>query len=143
MTDDPFDIPPSRLPTIDEIIIDNIYDLYDRDIGIRQADDHVLDLVAENLLSDTDKAHNFFEAVCLHGDSDDFVNEAMQIARQYPESQFAISLTRNLRLLSQSELVSREDRIIEVYFGEEAAREEEEHDSEVIVLKNYRDKKGV
>ena len=49
---------------------------------------------------------------------------------------------RYLRLLSQSELVAREDRIIEVYFGEEASREEEEHNSEVIVLKNYRDKKG-
>ena len=139
---DPFDIPPSRLPTIDEIIIDNIYDLYDRDIGIRQADDHVLDLVTENSLADTDKADNFFQAVCLHGDSAEFVDEAMHMARQYPESQFAISLKRNLRLLSQSELVSREDRIIEVYFGEEAAREEEEYDSEVIALDDYRSKKG-
>ncbi len=139
---DEFDRPPPRLPTIDETIIDNIYDLYDRDIGIRQADDHVLDVVTENLLADTDKADNFFQAMCLHGDPGEFVDEAMHIAREYPESPFAALVKRNLRLLSQSELVAREDRIIEVYFGEEASREEEEHNSEVITLDDYRSKKG-
>jgi len=137
---DPFDIPPPRKPTISEIIQDNIADLYDRDVGVKQADNEVLDAIIDDLLSDTDKADYFFEAVTMWGDSGEFVDYMLQYMRNNLDSEFTRDVTKSLRLLAQSELNSREDYIIEEYCKAESA--ERGYADEPIYLDDYRSKKG-
>jgi len=137
---DPFDIPPPRKPTISEIIQDNITDLYDRDAGVKQADNEVLDAVIDHLLSDRDKADYFFQAVVMYGDSADFVDQVMDIARDQNHTEFAIELQRNLRRMAQSELDAREDEIIHQY--DMAEQSLKTYDHEVYELDDYRSKKG-
>ena len=138
---DPFDIPPPRPPTLIEIIRDNIADLYDRDVGVKNADVPVLDDVVECLMRGSDKADYFFEAVTLWGDPAEYVDfmlKIMQIHKDMPEVQ---EITRCLRLTAQETLNGLEETISEEHHKAEAAMKE--YHLESMALDNYQDKKGV
>ena len=138
---DPFDLPPPRPPTLIEIIRDNIADLYDRDVGVKNADVPVLDEVVECLMRGSDKADYFIKAVTLWDDPAEYVDfmlKIMEMHRDMPEVQ---EITRGLRMTAQDTLNGLEETISNEYHSEEAAMKE--YYLESMALDNYEDKKGI
>ena len=137
---DPFDIPPPRPPTLIEIIRDNITDLYDPYLHVKNADVPVLDDVVKCLMRGSDKADYFFEAVTLWGDPAEFVDFMLRIMEMHKDMPEVQEITRCLRLTAQDTLNGLEETISEEYYMAEAALKS--YHEEPTYLDDYRSKKG-
>ena len=138
---DQFDSPPPRPPTLIEIIRDNITDLYDRDVGVKNADVPVLDDVVECLMRGSDKADYFIKAVTLWADPAEFVDFMLKIMQMHKDMPEVQEITRGLRMTAQDTLNGLEETISNEYHSEEAAMKS--YADESFAVENYADKKGI
>jgi len=140
MSDDPFHFPPLPPKTLEQVMQDNLPDIYDRDIGVKQAPLHVLEEVLKAFRTEDDRQEFVFKAMSINGDALEAVDLLMEMVDKYPEEKFSKYLHELLIDRAQDVLEFAEEYLGEEYLKAEAALKS--YGDEPTYLDDYRSKKG-
>jgi len=140
MSDDPFHFPPLPPKTLEQVMQDNLPDIYDRDIGVKQAPLHVLEEVLKAFRTEDDRQEFVFNAMSINGDALEAVDYLMEMVDKYPEEKFSKYLHELLIDRAQDVLEFAEDFLANEY---KLSQMSVTFNAQPIShLKDYRDKKG-
>ena len=139
MSDDPFNFPPLPPKTLEEVMQDHLPEIYDPDIGVKQAPLHVLEEIVQAFRTEDDRQEFYFKAMSINGDSLDAVDYLMEMVDKYPEEKFSKYLNELLIDRAQDVLEFSEEYLNEEYLKAEMAMK---YDNEPVYIDDYRSKKG-
>ena len=140
MSDDAFTFPPLPPKTLEEVMQDHLPEIYDPDIGVKQAPLHVLEEVVQAFRTEDDRQEFYFNAMSINGDSLDAVDYLMEMVDKYPEEKFSKYLNELLIDRAQDVLEFAEDFLAEEH--KQAEMSVTFNALPISHLKDYRDKKG-
>ena len=140
MSDDPFHFPPLPPKTLEQVMQDNLPDIYDRDIGVKQAPLHVLEEVLKAFRTEDDRQEFVFKAMSINGDALEAVDLLMEMVDKHPDEKFSKYLHELLIDRAQDVLEFAEEYLGEEYLKAEAALKS--YHEELTYLDDYRSKKG-